>query len=1186
MSDRIFKLSLLALSVALASAPDVYAKEERGLSRQTANQSSALTEQALQQAAQAYENDKRRKELLLALDKVGNPFVPMMLERAYRKKIAIEFNDEAEAVRYRQRFDAQQMVKVLDGLAQTGSANALNWLGNYYRDKEDKQDQARAVEYFERSAGMGNTYAMTVLAYLFEDGIGVDKNEAKAFEWYIKAAEAGDETAMRISADIYWSGQFVPKNEGKAVQWYIKAAGLGEANAMRSLGSLYANGLGGIAKDESKAVEWYRKAAEQGNTDAQVNLGFMYETGKGIAKDETKAVEWYRKAAEQGNVYGQKNLGGMYQNGTGITKDEAKAVEWYRKSAEQNYSVAQYQVGVMYQNGTGITKDAVKAVEWYRKSAEQNYSVAQYQVGVMYQNGTGITKDAVKAVEWYRKSAEQNYSVAQYQVGVMYQNGTGIPKDESKAVEWYRKSAEQNYSIAQYQLGVMYQMGTGITKDETEAAEWYRKSAEQNYSVAQYQLGVMYQNGTGITKDEVKAVEWTRKAAEQGNAAAQTNLGYAYEKGQGGLFKDDAKAVEWYRKAAEQGHVTGQFNLGAMYQNGLGLAKDEVKAVEWYMKSAEAGNANAQRYLGWMYSRGKGVAQDEAKAVEWYRKAAEKGNAAAQTNLGYAYEKGQGGLSKDTKKAVEWYTKAAEAGDDYGMVNLGMMYIYGEGIKKDGKKGLAWIEKAATSGSEHAVKKLTELKEKGSSNGTKFTLGDVVGVVADVGTALVLNTVGVSISGAGIGSEVAKSVDSLLPNANVKIGQSVKKDPDGAARVVLAAYRKQPEDSEQAKFYKTQLEQYLQNNTVQDVALQKEIKAQFAKPPQLSWEIAPDNQTNQENLQLTVNLKDIGTGIGDVHLLVNNVVVDQKSRGLGRMDGTPSEQRTFTLKLPQGTHQVSIEAYNAENLGQPAKLETTITSTYQKPYKPRLHAIVIGIDQYKNSQLKLNYAVSDANAIYASLNKQIGGLYDAGNITLLTTPTQTSKQAIQQAINQVKQNAQLADVFVLYVAGHGISYADTGYYMLTSDVLQTSEDRLKTTSLKGEELQDLIAQVPTQKKLVLLDTCNSGGALSAEKLVASRGLNDQLMIDRMKRKSGATILMASESTEQAREGYKGHGLFTYTVLQAFAGQSDYDKDGYVDSDEIKKYVEDTVPEIAEKHFKSAQTPFASSSGQGLSFKVN
>ena len=941
------RLSLLALSVALASAPDVYAKEDRGLSRQTASQSSALTEQALQQAAQAYENEKQRKELLLALDKTGNPFVPMMLERAYRKKIA-GFSDEAEAVRYRQRFDAQQMVKVLEKFAQTGSVDALNWLGNYYRDKEDKQEQAKAVGYFERSAGLGNVYAMNFLAYLYAVGVGV-------------------------------------------------------------------------AKDEAKAMEWYRKAAEQGNASAQVNLGKMYLSGAGIAKNEAKAAEWYFKSAEQG------------------------------------------------------------------------FSIAQYLLGLMYQTGTGISKDETQAVEWYRKAAEQGYSNAQYQLGVMYQIGIGIAKDEVEAAEWYRKAAEQGDSAAQYQVGVIYQMGTGITKDEAKAVEWYRKAAEQAYAVAQYQLGAMYDSGKGIAKDEVKA-------------------------------------VEWYRKASEAGNVNAQLRLGWMYANGKGVAQDEAKAVEWYIKAAGMGNADAQINLGWMYAYGKGVAKDEAKAVELYRKAAEAGSANAQTKLGYAYEKGQGGLPKDEAKAVEWYKKSAEGGYDYGMVNLGMKYIYGEGIKKDGKKGLAWIEKAAASGSEYAVKKLTELKEKGSGNGTKITFGDMVGAAAEIGSSLLLNAVGVRSLGTGIGGAISESVDSVLPNANVKIGQSVKKDPDGAARVVLEAYKKQSQDSEQAKFYKTKLEQYLQNNTVQDVALQKEIKAQFAKPPQLAWEIAPDNQTNQENLQLTVSLKDVGTGIGNVHLLVNGVVVDQKGRGLGRMDSTPTEQRTFTLKLPKGTHQVSIEAYNVENLGFPAKLETTITSTYQKPYKPRLHAVVIGIDQYKNSQLKLNYAVSDANAIYASLNKQIGGLYDAGSITLLTTPAQTSKQAIQEAINQVKQNAQLADVFVLYVAGHGISYPEVGYYMLTSDVLQTSQDRIKETSLAKEELQDLIAQVPTQKKLVLLDTCNSGRALNADTLIASRGMGDQEMIERMRLKSGATILMASESTEQAREGYKGHGLFTYTVL--------------------------------------------------------
>ena len=190
--------------------------------------------------------------------------------------------------------------------------------------------------------------------------------------------------------------------------------------------------------------------------------------------------------------------------------------------------------------------------------------------------------------------------------------------------------------------------------------------------------------------------------------------------------------------------------------------------------------------------------------------------------------------------------------------------------------------------------------------------------------------------------------------------------------------------------------------------------------------------------------------------------------------------------------------------------------------------------------------------------------------------------------SNISKNIQLGDVFVLYVAGHGINYPRSGYYMLSADTLQTSEDRVKDTSIGREQLQNLIAQVPTNKKLILLDTCNSGGALDASQLITTRGRTGDtgVITGLMQRKSGATVLMASESDEQAIEGYKGHGVFTYAVLEALQGLSDTDKNGYASTDEIKIYVENRVPEITEERFKTVQTPYASISGQGFLFKTN
>ena len=780
----------------------------------------------------------------------------------------------------------------------------------------------------------------------------------------------------------------------------------------------------------------------------------------------------------------------------------------YQKAADAGDAKAQNKLGDMYYYGKVIAKDEVKAVGWYIKSAEQGYAKAQSNLGYMYQTGKGVTKDIFKAMDWYTKAAEQGNTFAQNALGSMYRDGKVIAdnatyygkviaRDDVKAVEWYTKAAEQGDADAQANLGWMYKNGRGVTQDNMKAFLWYTKAAEQGDAFAQYSLGNMYKNGEGTTKDMAKAVVWYKKSAEQGYAAAQTNLGMMYENGTG-IAKDETKAVEWYRKAAEQGNEQGQINLGVAYTSGKGIAKDSAIAVEWFRKAAEQGSEDAQYNLGTMYADGLGVAKDEATAVEWYRKAAEQGNAYAQNNLGAMYINGLG-VTKNVEKAEEWFRKAAELGNKAAQRNLD----------------------------------ITRAKYP---------------PVEDFG-----NNVSSTVTQTYIGIGGSKKNVNTLPNSVIGVSTSIDYNK------LALQYLKAAKNGE--VLAKQKLEYLLQTEKIQDSNVKRDAQAVFALPPKIQWLTNPPTQTNQEILELTVSLKDVGTGIGDVRLLINDVAIDQKGRGFARTDSTPTEQRTFTLKLPQGTHKITIEAYNAENLGaKVAKLETIITSTYQKPYKPRLHAVVIGIDQYKNSQLKLNYAVSDAKAIYTKLQNQVGSLYDAGVITLLTDKTQTSKSAIEAAITNISKNIQLGDVFVLYVAGHGINYPRSGYYMLSADTLQTSEDRVKDTSIGREQLQSLIAQVPTNKKLILLDTCNSGGALDASQLITTRGRTGDtgVITGLMQRKSGATVLMASESDEQAIEGYKGHGVFTYAVLEALQGLSDSDKNGYASTDEIKIYVENRV----------------------------
>ena len=51
-------------------------------------------------------------------------------------------------------------------------------------------DYAKAMEWYEKAADLGNATAMDNIGWLYENGLGVERDLSKAQEWYDKAAKA------------------------------------------------------------------------------------------------------------------------------------------------------------------------------------------------------------------------------------------------------------------------------------------------------------------------------------------------------------------------------------------------------------------------------------------------------------------------------------------------------------------------------------------------------------------------------------------------------------------------------------------------------------------------------------------------------------------------------------------------------------------------------------------------------------------------------------------------------------------------------------------------------------------------------------------------------------------------------------------------------------------------------------
>lgn len=127
------------------------------------------------------------------------------------------------------------------------------------------------------------------------------KNDFQAaFKLLEPMAKAGDKTAQHNLAVMYQDGLGVARDEKKALYWYEQSGKNGEAEAQFMAGLMYSDGIG-VPQNYEKAVYWYQQAAAQNHAEAQNNLAARYATGTGVAKNLAEAEKWYRRAAELGN---------------------------------------------------------------------------------------------------------------------------------------------------------------------------------------------------------------------------------------------------------------------------------------------------------------------------------------------------------------------------------------------------------------------------------------------------------------------------------------------------------------------------------------------------------------------------------------------------------------------------------------------------------------------------------------------------------------------------------------------------------------------------------------------------------------------------------------------------------------------------------------------------------------------
>ncbi|MGV8058175.1 MAG: caspase family protein [Smithellaceae bacterium] len=379
-------------------------------------------------------------------------------------------------------------------------------------------------------------------------------------------------------------------------------------------------------------------------------------------------------------------------------------------------------------------------------------------------------------------------------------------------------------------------------------------------------------------------------------------------------------------------------------------------------------------------------------------------------------------------------------------------------------------------------------------------------------------------------------------------------------------------------FYRPDLVQYaLAGGSIKEYRKMADIK-----PPPIVVVVDTPATVDKSDAAITLKITDAGGGIGDVRLYLNgSAVMLDSARGVKVVAANQNEiQKTYKLKLSSGLNVIKAIAFNADNTMQSNDVVQEITAAFKAVGRPSLYALVIGINEYKNPKLQLNYAVADATLFANTLKKGASPLFEKVEVKTLSSKEETTRENILKELKAM-QSLNPDDLFVLYVASHG-TVDDGEYFLITSNVGSTRTERLRTDAIGQSVFKGLIGNIPATKKMIIIDTCNAGALGEAIQVaMLTRGMSEDTAMKILGRAVGSTILSASTSMQEALEGYQGHGLFTYVLTEGLKGKADKGNTGYVKTTELADYVDNEVPPLAEKIFKKAQYPTISISGQAF-----
>lgn len=347
------------------------------------------------------QNTEKAKKLLIEASQQGDPQADYEVGVALLKGVNGWDKNKDVAIEYLKRSAAK------------GYQNAKIVLATLFIEGQPIiEDKKELVMNLSIMAAGGNREAQYKLASVLKD-FAIPLYDRIAYYWLKKAASLGTTEVRSLLAYFYEEGIGIEIDFPKALQLYQQVALEGYTPAYLSLAKFYQRGWGTL-QDLPKARFWLQKAMQNNIEGAQELAHEVFEDGMGIEIDENASSQLLTYAVDSNVPAANFIQGKRYLEGSArYPKDSQYGIDLIKKAANQSYVLAQREMGIIYENGLHGQNNLEKAFYWYEKAALKGDAFSQFRLAEMYFHHKPNQSDKVKAYAWANLAASSGMAPAE-----------------------------------------------------------------------------------------------------------------------------------------------------------------------------------------------------------------------------------------------------------------------------------------------------------------------------------------------------------------------------------------------------------------------------------------------------------------------------------------------------------------------------------------------------------------------------------------------------------------------------------------------------------------------------------------------------------------------------------------------------------------------------------------------------